>query len=107
MCRFGGNCNNITLIGESAGALSILNHLVNEKSSSLFDRAILMSCPFSLNWKTEDQARKYSSRLASQTGCSNEKCLLETPSWKILSSQPILPILENKKLGDILIVNYN
>jgi len=40
---FGGDNNQITLFGESAGAQSVLFHLVSEESSPYYQRAILQS----------------------------------------------------------------
>ncbi|XP_036329446.1 esterase B1-like [Rhagoletis pomonella] len=49
---FGGNCNNITLLGESAGATCVHFLSLTEQSRDLFQRAILMSgsalCPWAL-----------------------------------------------------------
>lgn len=47
----------MTLFGESAGAQSTAVHLVNEHSKDLFDRAILESNPFGLNFKTVEEAQ--------------------------------------------------
>ena len=41
--QFGGDPNNITLFGESAGACSVHHHMIAEKSKGLFHKAIPMS----------------------------------------------------------------
>lgn len=43
IARFGGDPENVTLIGESYGALTIVAHLVSPASAGLFHRAILQS----------------------------------------------------------------
>ena len=40
---FGGNPNDITLFGESAGSISISNHIVSNFTRHLFKRAIMQS----------------------------------------------------------------
>jgi len=40
---FGGNPNNITLFGQSAGSMSISNHIVSNFTRNLFQRAIMQS----------------------------------------------------------------
>ena len=41
--EFGGNQNNITLLGQSAGAISIQYHCLNHENEGLFQRAAMMS----------------------------------------------------------------
>ncbi len=54
---FGGDTNNITLFGESAGAMSVGFHLVSAPGSEeLFDKAIMESNPLGIPYKTLDQA---------------------------------------------------
>lgn len=43
---FGGNCNNITIGGQSAGGGSVLFHLANEESRKYFKRAVIESGVF-------------------------------------------------------------
>uniref|UniRef100_A0A336K527 Carboxylic ester hydrolase n=1 Tax=Culicoides sonorensis TaxID=179676 RepID=A0A336K527_CULSO len=48
--KFGGDKNNVTLIGNSAGAGSVSLHLISEASKNLFHRAILMSGNAFCSW---------------------------------------------------------
>lgn len=41
--NFGGDPNNVTLFGQSAGACSVHLHMISDMSKGLFHRAILMS----------------------------------------------------------------
>lgn len=41
--KFGGDPNNVTVFGESAGACAVHFHLLSEMSKRLFHKAILMS----------------------------------------------------------------
>jgi para-nitrobenzyl esterase len=44
--NFGGNPNQVTIAGQSAGAMSILAHLISPNSKNLFHRAIIESCNY-------------------------------------------------------------
>src|SRR4030095_10402670 len=46
--EFGGNPDNVTIAGQSAGGLSVLAHLVSRGSRGLFDKAIVQSGTFAL-----------------------------------------------------------
>lgn len=41
--RFGGDCNNVTIFGESSGASSCHYHILSKESKGLFHKAILQS----------------------------------------------------------------
>lgn len=43
IAKFGGDPNNVTLFGESAGACAVHFHLLSDMSKGLFQKAILMS----------------------------------------------------------------
>ncbi len=44
--QFGGDPENVTLFGQSAGASAVLHLMISEGAQGLFRRAIIQSCPF-------------------------------------------------------------
>ena len=50
IAKFGGNPNNITLMGESAGACSVSLHLLSPLSRNLFSQAIMQSASALAPW---------------------------------------------------------
>ena len=69
---FGGNPNEVTIMGESAGANSVALHMMSPMSCNLFNRAILQSTGATPRWGfiTKEEALKRSIRLAEEVGCS-------------------------------------
>lgn len=72
---FGGNPENITLFGESAGAASVSMHLLSPLSRNLFSQGIMQSGAATAPWavidKEESMARGL--RLAEAVGCPKER----------------------------------
>ncbi|XP_070493873.1 esterase B1-like [Chironomus tepperi] len=65
---FGGDPNNVTLCGESAGAVSIHLHMISEQSHGLFHKAILISgSAFIKSWGVIDKS-DFAERLARRCG---------------------------------------
>jgi len=81
--KFGGDEDNVTIAGESAGALSVLLHLVSDGSRGLFDRAIVESGSFALTQQSLAQGEAFGQAFAAndQVGCSNQtaECLRKVP----------------------------
>ncbi|XP_063697509.1 esterase B1-like [Culicoides brevitarsis] len=69
--EFGGNPDNITLFGESAGAASVHYHMMSRQSEKLFSRAILMSGCVYNNWAVVPE-RQWAKRLAEKLGADEE-----------------------------------
>eukprot|EP00397_Hematodinium_sp_SG-2012_P021029 GEMP01021701.1.p1 GENE.GEMP01021701.1~~GEMP01021701.1.p1 ORF type:complete len:553 (+),score=90.93 GEMP01021701.1:133-1791(+) len=65
--RFGGNPDDVTLCGESAGAMCVALHLISPHSQPYFHRAILMSGAFSNVISSED-ATIIAQKFAEQCG---------------------------------------
>ncbi|KAG5669167.1 hypothetical protein PVAND_017062 [Polypedilum vanderplanki] len=83
--NFGGDSNNITLFGESAGGQSVHLLSISEQSKGLFNRAIIMSgTAFNKSWcfkMPRKMCRKFNDKLARKLGWNgkfgDEKSLLE------------------------------
>jgi cholinesterase len=70
--NFGGDPNNVTLFGHSAGGASVSWHCISEKSRNFFHRAIIMSgCVLNL-WAFTPQ-RDWAYRLAKALGYEGNK----------------------------------
>ena len=59
--RFGGDADNVTLFGQSAGAACIVALLGMEEAETLFDKAIMQSPCVESFW-TEEQSRRYTQK---------------------------------------------
>lgn len=78
--KFGGDPDNVTLFGESAGGASVHFHMISNQSKGLFKRAIPQS-GVALNYVfTLQPHRNYAQRLAKNldyTGPQDDKSVLE------------------------------
>lgn len=78
--NFGGDADNVTLFGHSAGGCSVSWHCVSESSRGLFHRAIIMSGCILNQWGLTPH-RDWAARLAKAIGYAgneeDEKSLLE------------------------------
>lgn len=72
VARFGGNPENVTIAGQSAGALSVLAHLISPGSKGLFQRAIVESGSFALNQLSLAQGEAFGEAFANSLGCSGQ-----------------------------------
>ena len=64
---FGGDSNQVTLMGQSAGGMSVVLHLMSPMSQGLFQRAIVESAGASPTWGylTNEQSVKRTGELVS------------------------------------------
>jgi len=69
---FGGDAENVTIAGQSAGALSVLAHLISPGSRGLFERAIVQSGSFALKQQSLAQAEAFGQAFATSVGCADQ-----------------------------------
>jgi para-nitrobenzyl esterase len=86
---FGGNPENVTVFGESAGGLSTHAQLVSPLAKRLFQRAIVESGAYQLNQPTLAAAESAGQAFATAAGCPDQSasCLRSLPVSTILARQ--------------------
>eukprot|EP01132_Coremiostelium_polycephalum_P002541 gene2541-3144_t len=102
IASFGGDPNQVTLVGQSAGATSIAAHLTSPLSYGLFHRAISESNPFTLGLKSKFIAQQFSQSFADAVNCSisDPTCLLSLNPDQVIQGQikaqakidPVIPL---------------
>jgi para-nitrobenzyl esterase len=90
---FGGDPGNVTIFGESAGAVSVHANMVSPQSAGLFQRAIAESGGYSLTQPTLATAESEGATFASAVGCSSQDsaCLRAVPVSTLLANQSTSP----------------
>jgi para-nitrobenzyl esterase len=88
--RFGGDPENVTIAGQSAGALGVLAHLISPGSRGLFDRAIVQSGSFALKQQSLAQGEAFGQSFATSSGCTDQSaaCLRSLPVSTLLNNFP-------------------
>jgi len=66
---FGGRPEQVTLFGQSAGAISVTAQLVSPTSKGLYSRALVESNPAGICWRTSDESTGLAEQLAVRLGC--------------------------------------
>ena len=90
---FGGDKNQITIFGESAGSVSVSAHLLSPLSKGLFKRAIMESGAQMYNKDkpviSKEKALNQAKQLAQQLNCTDDKQWLQC--LKTADSKLLLP----------------
>ncbi|XP_069137687.1 crystal protein-like [Argopecten irradians] len=87
--NFGGDPEQVTLFGQSAGATSVAIHLTSGNAEHLFKRAIIQSAPFSIPFKTYEQALAQGKSFSEALGCSQQDlgCMKQKTALEIIDAQ--------------------
>jgi para-nitrobenzyl esterase len=92
---FGGDPDDVTIFGESAGAGSVCMHMVSPGSASLFQRASLESAPCTgFDLPTRFEAEAQADALVAALGCSGDPsairaCLRAASTEQVLHALPL------------------
>src|SRR5215472_8356309 len=83
--HFGGNPDNVTIAGESAGGLSVLAQMESAGARGLFQKAIIQSGSFALNQQPLASAEAAGEAFATAAGCPGQTartaaCLRHLPA---------------------------
>lgn len=92
IAEFGGDADNVTIFGESAGGLSVLSHLVSPTSEPLFDKAIVQSGSYSMVQTPMAAAQTAGETFATNIGCDNPDLAAEVACLRGKSVEDILKL---------------
>ncbi|MGY1792699.1 carboxylesterase/lipase family protein [Geodermatophilus sp. SYSU D00525] len=93
VAAFGGDPDNVTIFGESAGASSVCAQLASPTAAGLFDKAIAQSYSCATRYATLDEAETVGAGVAAAVGCTGSgpavvACLQAAPVSTLLSRWP-------------------
>nr|UXP71979.1 esterase [Manduca sexta] len=107
---FGGNPNNITIMGQSAGSTSVALHMISPMSKGLFQRAICLSgaptSEFTIPYKQSMRAFKLGLVLGKDTDNATEllEFLQSVPAMSLVNVN--VAILGSDALGSTNVLKY-
>lgn len=87
---FGGNSNNVTISGESAGGISVCAHIASPTARGLFQRAITESGPCTFPLPTLASVQSSDATLAANLGCAQQVATQQTACLRALTPQQIV-----------------
>ena len=105
IAHFGGDPRNVTIAGQSAGGLSVLDLLVSHSSRGLFQRAIVQSGAFALTQLPLATAEATGEAFAARAGCPDQSaaCLRKLPVDALVKdfTAPVIPgVIDGKILTE-------
>ena len=103
IASFGGDPDNVTIFGQSAGGLSVQSHLASPTAAGLFQKAIVESGAYSLTQPPLAVAEARGAAFATLVGCNDQTaaCLRAVPVATFLANQGgtgFVPNLDGKLL---------
>src|SRR5215471_5216234 len=122
IAQFGGDPDNVTIAGQSAGGLSVLAQMVSSGARGLFQRAIVQSGTFALNQRPLATAEAAGEAFATAVGCPDQTaaCLRNVPVSTLVNdfgteipgvvdgsvlTQPIGTALANGQFARVPVIN--
>ncbi len=92
---FGGDADNVTIFGESAGGYSVLAQLASPQVAGLFHKAIVESGTYSLTQAPLATAEAQGTAFATAVGCGDAACLRALSVAAVLAAGPTSTIFAN------------